>query len=229
MLRMGRGFKNDAPDKEQSHEAAQQPAPQPSPDTQPAHSPSHASTPAPRNESHPAHDSVGTASASRAVTESESLARDIKDGIMSGFVGSATALSGDAEFKGMLRVDGRFTGRISSEKGVLIVSAGGVVEANVQVATAKINGTVKGDIIATERIEFGRTAQVSGNIQTPSLVMENGAIFEGGCRMRRNQETKPLPEKPREADMMSRKKVEKDERVPFNEKAPAPALAEAVK
>jgi cytoskeletal protein CcmA (bactofilin family) len=129
--------------------------------------------------------SVLSPSAPRAVTESEALARDLRDGVVSGFVGGGTVVSGDADFKGMLRIDGRFTGRVRSEKGTLIVSAGGVVDANIEVATARINGTVNGDIIATERIELGRAARVHGQIQTPVLVIDEGAIFEGGCSMRR--------------------------------------------
>ena len=124
-----------------------------------------------------------TATTTRAVSESEAIARDIKEGIMSGFVGVGTVLNGEANFKGMLRIDGHLTGRIVSEKGTLIISAGGQVDANIEVATARINGTVRGDIYATERIELGRTAQLYGNIQTPGLVIEQGAIFEGGCHM----------------------------------------------
>jgi cytoskeletal protein CcmA (bactofilin family) len=117
------------------------------------------------------------------VTESESLARDIKDGNMSGFVGTGTAVTGEATFKMMLRVDGHISGRVSSEDGTLIVSAGGQVDANVDVAVALINGTINGDIIATKRIEIGRVGKVIGNIQTPALIIESGAIFEGSCRM----------------------------------------------
>jgi cytoskeletal protein CcmA (bactofilin family) len=126
----------------------------------------------------------------RAVTETDALARDLREGLLSGFVGGGTVLSGDAEFKGMLRIDGRFTGRITSEKGTLIVSAGGRVDANLWVGTAKVNGIVNGDITAAERIELGRSAQVRGNIQTPSLVVEQGAVFEGGCRMTRAEPAK---------------------------------------
>jgi cytoskeletal protein CcmA (bactofilin family) len=126
---------------------------------------------------------IGSPSTTRAVMETESLAREIKDGTMSGFVGDGTALSGEVVFKGMLRVDGHLTGRISSEKGTLIVSSGGRVEAHINVATAKINGIINGDVVATERIEFGRTAQVYGDIQTPVLIIEQGALFEGNCRM----------------------------------------------
>ncbi|MGB8508400.1 MAG: polymer-forming cytoskeletal protein [Pyrinomonadaceae bacterium] len=119
----------------------------------------------------------------RAVSESEALARDIKEGVLSGFVGGSTKLTGEANFKGMLRIDGRFTGQINSEKGTLIVSTGGHVEADIEVAEARINGTIHGDITASVRIEFGRSAQVFGNIKTPALVIEDGAIFEGSCFM----------------------------------------------
>ena len=126
---------------------------------------------------------VYTQTTSRAVTESESLARDIKEGTLTGFVGNGTTLTGEANFKGMLRVDGGLSGRVSSQDGTLIVSTNGRVDANVEVAIAQIFGTVNGDITATKRIEMGRVAKVTGNIQTPALVIENGAIFEGSCRM----------------------------------------------
>lgn len=127
--------------------------------------------------------SVYTQTTSRAVTESESLARDIKEGTLTGFVGNGTTLTGEANFKGMLRVDGGLSGRVSSADGTLIVSTNGRVDANVEVAVAQIYGTVNGDITATKRIEMGRTAKVTGNIQTPTLAIEQGAIFEGSCRM----------------------------------------------
>ncbi len=120
---------------------------------------------------------------SRAVSESESLARDIKEGTLRGFVGNGTTLTGEANFKGMLRVDGHLSGRVSSLDGTLIVSTGGQVDANIEVSIAQIYGTVKGDIIATKRIELGRVAHVTGNIQAPALVIESGAIFEGSCSM----------------------------------------------
>ena len=124
-----------------------------------------------------------TASSSRAVTESESLARDIKEGLLSGFVGNGTTLTGEANFKGMLRVDGHLSGQVKSEGGTLIVGNNGQVDADIDVAVATIHGSVNGDIIASQRLELGRAAKVNGNIQTPSLVIEQGAVFEGSCRM----------------------------------------------
>ena len=122
-------------------------------------------------------------SSTPAVTESEAIARDIKEGNLGGFVGNNTHLTGNATFKGMMRVDGHLSGKISSGDGTLIVSTNGQVDADVQVAVAKIYGTVRGNVTATGMIELGRTARVTGNIRTPSLVIEGGAVFEGDCRM----------------------------------------------
>jgi cytoskeletal protein CcmA (bactofilin family) len=127
--------------------------------------------------------STDTSRNMKAFTETENLARGIKEGTVSGFVGAGASVQGEASFNGMMRVDGRLTGNIKSEKGTLIVSYGGTVEAIIEVAVANINGTVRGDIIASERIEMGRSAHVIGNIQTPSLVIEQGAIFDGSCKM----------------------------------------------
>ena len=132
-------------------------------------------------EAKPANEPAQTARG--AMTESETLARDIKEGTLSGFVGGGTDVTGEANFKAMMRVDGHFSGRISSSSGTLIVGANGKVDANIEVAVAVIHGTINGDIIATQRLELGRAAKVTGNIQTPSLVIEQGGIFEGSCKM----------------------------------------------
>jgi cytoskeletal protein CcmA (bactofilin family) len=124
-----------------------------------------------------------TTSGSRAMTESETLAKDIKEGTLSGFVGGGTVVTGEANFKAMMRVDGHLSGRVSSSSGTLIVGANGKVDANIEVAVAVIHGTINGDIIATQRLELGRAAKVNGNIQTPSLIIEQGAVFEGTCKM----------------------------------------------
>jgi len=126
---------------------------------------------------------VATAASTRAMTESETLARDIKEGTLSGFVGGGTVVTGEANFKAMMRVDGHLSGRVSSSSGTLIVGANGKVDANIEVAVAVIHGTINGDIIATQRLELGRAAKVNGNIQTPSLIIEQGAVFEGSCKM----------------------------------------------
>ena len=163
MIRMGRSSKT-----EQMNDAAYQP-------TQTTNS----------NSLYPA----GNASSNRAVSESESMARDIKEGRLSGFIGTGTVLTGETTFQAILRIDGHLTGRVLSEDGTLIVGSTGRVDANIHVAAATINGTINGDVVATERLELGRTAHVVGNIQTPRLLMEDGAILEGGCGMMKARET----------------------------------------
>jgi len=121
-------------------------------------------------------------------TDSESMARDIKEGRLSGFVGHGTVLTGETNFQAMLRVDGQLQGTVTSDAGTLIVGSHGQVDANVAVASATINGTVNGDIVASEKLHLGRTAKVVGNVQTPKIIIEEGAVLEGSCSMLRAKE-----------------------------------------
>src|SRR5450432_345748 len=132
MLRIGKND-NEQPDKQEG--SAYGTAPRP-------HTPAYQAA---EPQTRPAPDAVGS---SRALTESESLARDIKEGILSGFVGSGTAVTGEATFKAMMRVDGHLSGRISSSSGTLVIGTNGKVDANIEVAVATVHGTVNGDIIA---------------------------------------------------------------------------------
>ncbi len=120
---------------------------------------------------------------SKPSTDSENIARDIKEGKLSGFVGHGTSLTGDTSFQMMLRVDGHLTGSVTSDGGTLIVGNSGELDANVNVGVATVNGTVNGDVHATDKVHLGRTAKLVGNISTPKLIIEEGAVFEGGCTM----------------------------------------------
>jgi cytoskeletal protein CcmA (bactofilin family) len=88
---------------------------------------------------------------------------------------------GEFRFEGDLRVDGYVTGLVRSRTGTLIVSETGEVDTDLFVPVAIVDGLVRGDIKATERVELGSTARVIGNIETPSLSVQPGAVFEGHC------------------------------------------------
>jgi cytoskeletal protein CcmA (bactofilin family) len=120
----------------------------------------------------------------KTVAESTIIAREITNGILSAFVGSGSDIIGQVSFESLLRVDGHFSGRISSVDGTLIVAAGARVDAKIAVAVAEIHGIVTGDIVATNRIEFGPASKLIGNIQAPTLVVQQGAVLEGNCRMK---------------------------------------------
>jgi cytoskeletal protein CcmA (bactofilin family) len=129
------------------------------------------------------HTSTQSPSAKHALPNDESLEREIKEGKLSGYIGPGTMITGETTFNGIMRIDGQIGGRVSSEGGTIIVGDSGQIIADLNVAVASIRGTVSGDIIASQRLELGRTAKVRGNIQTASLSIEEGAVFEGNCRM----------------------------------------------
>ena len=100
-----------------------------------------------------------------------------------GFVGDVLKFTGEVRFKSMLRIDGNFSGNVSSADGTLIVSNGAqITEATINVAVAKINGVVEGDIKATKELVLGPTASVTGTVSAPALVVQEGARFNGNCR-----------------------------------------------
>jgi cytoskeletal protein CcmA (bactofilin family) len=122
---------------------------------------------------------------SQAVARSDERVRGtniLKDNWL-GFVGDVLKFTGEVTFKSTLRIDGNFCGQVNSRDGTLIVSAGArVTRAMINVAVAKINGTVEGDINASKEVILGRTASVIGNVSARALIVEEGALFNGSCR-----------------------------------------------
>ncbi len=89
---------------------------------------------------------------------------------------------GKLTFQDTVRINGHFRGEIFSE-GTLIVGEGAVIDARVEVGSIIINGKVNGEIEAQDRIEMRCPAQVRGDISARTLVVEEGVVFEGACRM----------------------------------------------
>ena len=99
-----------------------------------------------------------------------------------GFVGDVVKFTGEVTFKSSLRIDGNFSGQVSSLNGTLVVSTGASLrEAVINVAVAKINGAVEGQVNAGE-VVLGRTAKVTGDVSAESLIVEDGALLNGRCR-----------------------------------------------
>jgi cytoskeletal protein CcmA (bactofilin family) len=88
---------------------------------------------------------------------------------------------GRFNFVGTVAMNGKFRGELFSAD-TLLLGAEGEVEAEVQVAVGIISGQIKGDITGRERIELSGTARVFGNIVTPVLVLEEGAVIDGQCK-----------------------------------------------
>jgi len=104
------------------------------------------------------------------------------NGEFRGFLGHGTELTGDLSFADMMRIDGHINGRVNTT-GHLIVGESGLLEAGIKVGVLSVSGTIKGTIIASEKVEIHKTGKVYGDIFTPVLNIEEGAIFEGKCQM----------------------------------------------
>ncbi|MBW2170077.1 MAG: polymer-forming cytoskeletal protein, partial [Deltaproteobacteria bacterium] len=93
------------------------------------------------------------------------------------FLGKDTDFEGKLSFSGTVRVDGLFKGEIFTE-GTLIVGETAVIQSDIHASRIIISGEVRGNISAAKRIEMLASGRVFGNIQAPTLTMDEGAIFE---------------------------------------------------
>jgi cytoskeletal protein CcmA (bactofilin family) len=112
---------------------------------------------------------------------------DNKPSDLNGFLDTGSHVHGELRFDTSFRVDGKFTGMVESE-GDLIVGEGGEVEGDLSVGQIFISGTVRGSIRASRRIQVSPSGKVYAEIDTPSLMIEDGAFFEGRCSMRRDEQ-----------------------------------------
>jgi cytoskeletal protein CcmA (bactofilin family) len=66
---------------------------------------------------------------------------------------------------------------------VLVVGEGAEISAEIEVGVIIIQGNVTGNIRAKKACELHAPARVKGNIETPSLYIDKGVMFEGHCKM----------------------------------------------
>lgn len=89
---------------------------------------------------------------------------------------------GKLTFSGKVQINGKFQGEVFAE-GSLVIGEGAEVRGDLQVDSAVIHGRFEGKIRAKSRIEMHPPAHVLGEIRSPSLVISDGALFEGHCSM----------------------------------------------
>jgi cytoskeletal protein CcmA (bactofilin family) len=109
-----------------------------------------------------------------------------KQGDLNGFLDRGSHLRGELHFETHFRVHGKFSGEVRTE-GELIVGEGGEVEGEVRVGQVIVSGIVRGSIQASRRVQITSTGKVFADVDTPSLIVEDGACFEGRCSMTRDQ------------------------------------------
>lgn len=108
--------------------------------------------------------------------------QDYENGQMNGLLEQGCEFEGKLTFEGCVRVNGKFKGEVFSD-GTLMIGESAHVEGQLEVGNVIIHGKVQGDVTAKEKIEMRRPAEVRGNIEARTLVIEEGVIFEGSCRM----------------------------------------------
>ena len=103
---------------------------------------------------------------------------------LNALLGKGSQFEGKLIFEGTVRIDGKFRGEIHSE-GKLVVGEHGDLEGEIWVESAVISGKVKGNINAKGKLELQPPARIEGNIITPVLMVQEGAVFDGQCQMSR--------------------------------------------
>lgn len=97
-------------------------------------------------------------------------------------IGQQTHIRGDVHFSGGLRVDGRVTGNVIAnepDNGLLTLSEKGSIQGDLRVPYQVINGTIEGDVHATEHVELAPQARINGNVYYRLLKMSEGAAVNG--------------------------------------------------
>jgi cytoskeletal protein CcmA (bactofilin family) len=98
------------------------------------------------------------------------------------FLGEGTEFKGVISFEGTVRVDGVLEGEVITED-TFIIGAAARITANIQAGTVIVMGHVEGKIEAKEKCEIRAGSHVKGEVYTPSIYIEEGAVFEGACHM----------------------------------------------
>lgn len=101
---------------------------------------------------------------------------------LNGFLDRGSHFQGELTFEESFRIDGKFDGKIRAGS-ELILGETAEVSGEIEVGRLSVNGSLKGTVRARERIEILPRSRVLADLQTPVLRVEEGAYFEGSCKM----------------------------------------------
>jgi cytoskeletal protein CcmA (bactofilin family) len=111
-------------------------------------------------------------------------------GRLGAFLDEGSEIEGKYTCSGTVMLAARLRGELTA-KDKLVIGEQGVVHASVTAATVVVHGEVVGDVTAAERVELKKTARVTGDIEAPIIVMEEGAVHDGACRMAKARSAGP--------------------------------------
>jgi len=111
--------------------------------------------------------------------------REIQEGQITTVVAEDLEIKGTIRFKSSVMLKGVFEGEIFSE-GLLVIGSTARVTASVNTKTLISHGSLTGNVTASEQIVLKNTATHIGDLNSPFIMIENGAVFNGSCVMERN-------------------------------------------
>ena len=97
-------------------------------------------------------------------------------------IGPSVHVKGDFKSQGNVQIEGQVTGTIQTA-GNLRIGQNAKITANVAAANALVSGTIKGNVLISERLELSPTARIDGDIATKVLIIAEGAQLNGRCQM----------------------------------------------
>jgi len=103
------------------------------------------------------------------------------------FLGESTEITGEIRFSEIMRVNANISDTIVSNSGNLLIMKRNRVKATVQAGIVEVSGIVEGTITAKNSVKIHSTGRVYGDIYTPALIIEHGAVFDGKCHMLDNK------------------------------------------
>lgn len=110
------------------------------------------------------------------------------------FLGKGTEFKGIITYSGTVRIDGKVEGEIITQ-GKLIVGETAVITAEISAGTVICGGKIAGNIRASQRVHLLSKAMMTGSVNTPNLIIEEGVNFNGKCEMGKDSalsEVQPL-------------------------------------
>jgi cytoskeletal protein CcmA (bactofilin family) len=128
---------------------------------------------------------------------SESIRRDSSGNSQSqvqATIGRSIVLKGELSANEDLVIDGQFEGTVNLQDHCLTVGPNGKVKAEIEARQVVVYGAVNGNVNAREKIEVRRTGNVTGDLKSGSVSIEEGAYFKGSIDILRD--AKPEERKP---------------------------------
>jgi len=98
------------------------------------------------------------------------------------YLGSDALFKGTLSFEGTVRIDGRFEGTVQTND-TLVIGETGDMQADIDVGILVCKGKLKGTVVASKKIEMHPASKITGNVKTPAVSIELGAVLDGQLNM----------------------------------------------